>query len=414
VRVGFVGLGNLGLPCALAIEHYGGFEVMGFDCSEKALQPLKDGRFPRIEPGVQELLETTRILIKPIAEMATTCDVIFVAVQTPHDPKFEGITALTDERVDFDYTYLKRAVKEVADSAQDRTGIPLIVNVVSTVLPGTMAREIEPLLNDKCWLCYNPFFIAMGTTIQDFMNPEFVLLGTRNSNAAARMLGLYGMLYENRRVCDTSVESAELIKVSYNTFIGLKLAFVNCLMEVCDKTGGNVDDVTSALCMATDRLISPRYMKAGMGDGGGCHPRDNVAMSWLARELGLSYDLFEAAMLSREGQTKWLAGTVIRQAQELGLPVVILGTAYKADSDLSTGSPALLLIDLLRRLGAEPIIYDPIVKPESDHPTNPGVFVVATDHTIFRTMDIPTGSLLLDPWGNQPKRQGVQLLQPGR
>jgi UDPglucose 6-dehydrogenase len=410
--IGFMGLGNLGLPCALAIERYGGHRVIGYDCSERALQPLRDGKFARFEPGVEELLRATKIEMVTPKELARECEIVFVAVQTPHHPKFEGITPLTEERVDFDYRYLKDAVAQIARAAESRCE-PLIVNVVSTVLPGTMAREIEPLIGPKCQLSYNPFFIAMGTTIQDFLKPEFVLLGSREESVARRMMEFYGSLH-SRPCYPTTVEAAELIKVSYNTFIGLKLAFVNCLMEVCDKVGADVDDVTGALCQATDRLISPRYMKAGMGDGGGCHPRDNIAMSWLARELGLSFDLFEAAMLSREGQTRWFASQIKEAAKESGLPVVILGTAYKADSDLITGSPSLLLIELLKEAGIGAAVYDPVVDPGSRLPPAPALYFVGMPHQKIVDLDLASGSVVIDPWGNQPVRPGVNLRRLGR
>src|SRR5262249_6729878 len=159
--------------------------------------------------------------------------------------------------------------------------------------PGTIRREIFPLVGEHVKLCYNPFFIAMGTTIRDFLDPEFVLFGMRDPEAAERARALYSTLHD-RPVYETSIENAELIKVSYNTYITMKIAFANTLMEICHKIEGcDVDQVTGGLALGTQRLLSPRYLGGGMGDGGGCHPRDNIALSWLSRELGLSYDWFE-------------------------------------------------------------------------------------------------------------------------
>lgn len=411
-KIGFIGLGNLGLPCALAIEQTGGYQILGYDCSQRALEPLRTKRFNRIEPGVEDLLRTTNLEIASIPHIAEECDIVFVAVQTPHDPRFEGITSLPEERVDFDYSFLVAAVRELADAALEREK-PLVIDVISTVLPGTMRREIEPLLNDKCHLCYNPFFIAMGTTIHDFLHPEFVLLGSREPEVAARLEAFYRTLHD-RPCYKTDVESAELIKVSYNTFIGLKLAFVNCLMEVCDKTGADVDQVTTALCQATDRLISPKYMRAGMGDGGGCHPRDNIAMSWLARELNLSFDLFEAAMLSRQGHTAWLAEMLIEASQKTGLPIVLLGTAYKADSDLTAGSPALLLADILASKGVAVSCVDPYVSGSDPLPSGPVLAFLSMNHAAFRDLELPAGSILVDPWGTQSDRPNQLIWRPGR
>jgi UDPglucose 6-dehydrogenase len=156
----------------------------------------------------------------------------------------------------------------------------------------------------------------------------------------------------------TTIKTAELTKVAYNTFIGLKIAFGNTMMEICEKTGADVDDLVDALSLATERVISPAYLRGGMGDGGGCHPRDNIALSWLARELGLSYDLFEALMICRERQTEWLADLI--PAGE----VEIQGKAYKPGTNLTVGSPALLMASMLTERGIGFTHTDPYLKEE--------------------------------------------------
>jgi UDPglucose 6-dehydrogenase len=125
------------------------------------------------------------------------------------------------------------------------------------------------------------------------------------------------------------------------------------MMEICEKTGADVDDLVDALSLASDRVISSAYLRGGMGDGGGCHPRDNIALSFLARELDLSYDLFEALMVARERQTEWLADLVGEG------PLEVLGKAYKPETNLTVGSPALLLAALLEERGVEFAHTDP-------------------------------------------------------
>ena len=200
--------------------------------------------------------------------------------------------------------------------------MPFVI-IISTVLPGTIDREIRPLFNKHMALCYNPFFIAMGTTIKDFLNPEFVLFGSEDDEAAEEATGFYSSLHD-RPVYRTTVKNAELVKVAYNTFIGMKITFVNTLMEICHKSGCDVDAVTDALKMADDRLISTKYLTAGMGDGGGCHPRDNIAMSWLANELDMSYDWFDSIMMQREHQTEWLAQLVEAELKDDLKKIIIL------------------------------------------------------------------------------------------
>jgi UDPglucose 6-dehydrogenase len=336
MKVGFIGLGKLGLPVALATEA-AGHQVCGYDPSPAVQDYVAYRKIPYLEEGAQELLDKSEIRAdwNP-REIAAWADLIFVAVQTPHQHEYEGVTRLPDTRADFDYDHLETAVLSVWES-----DAPVVV--ISTVLPGTMER-----LHFEREVLYNPFFIAMGTTIPDFRSPEFVLIGTDQVHP-----GLLQQFY-------ATIKTAELTKVAYNTFIGLKIAFGNTMMEICEKTGADVDDLVDALQLATDRVISPAYLRGGMGDGGGCHPRDNIALSWLARELDLSFDLFEALMVCRERQTEWLAGLV----GVVDEPVEIQGKAYKPGTNLTVGSPALLMASMLSERGIRFEHTDPYVKEE--------------------------------------------------
>jgi UDPglucose 6-dehydrogenase len=346
MKIGFMGLGKLGLPVALAIEA-AGHKVMGYDPSPVVLDIFSDRSIPYLEQGANDLFSRSKIDLWNPMDMAEWADLIFVTVQTPHEPRFEGATRLPEERADFDYTYLREAVAAVCEARQ--------IVIVSTVLPGTLEREIAPVVSLEKVL-YNPSFIAMGTTIPDFRNPEFVLVGT--DGAHPRLLReLYATIH-NAPVFVTTIKTAELTKVAYNTFIGLKIVFANAMMEICEKTGADVDDLVDALGLAHRRLISTMYMRGGMGDGGGCHPRDNIALSWLARELDLSYDLFEAMMVARERQTEWLAELALEGGRG---EIEILGEAYKPGTNLTTGSPARLLAEMLREKGAVFEQSDPYV-----------------------------------------------------
>jgi UDPglucose 6-dehydrogenase len=341
MKVGFVGAGKLGLPVALAIEA-AGHQVRVWDPSPDVQGYIGTREIPYREEGAQELLSRSRItLLEPI-ELAVWADLVLVATQTPHQPEFEGVTRLPDERADFDYTYLCDALVSVDDAK-----CPVVV--ISTVLPGTL----ESL--GATHVLYNPFFIAMGTTIADFRDPEFVLIGTDGAPPQP-LIDFYKTIHE-RPAFVTTIKTAELTKVAYNTFIGLKIAFANTMMELCEKTGSDVDDLVDALSLADKRLLSPAYLRGGMGDGGGCHPRDNIALSWLAREHNLSYDLFSALMECRERQTEWLA-SLIPDGTE------IMGKAYKPGTNLTVGSPAVLLGNILRERGIAFEHTDPYVEVE--------------------------------------------------
>jgi UDPglucose 6-dehydrogenase len=354
MKVGFIGLGKLGLPVALAVEA-AGHEVWGFDNGRGVMDMIsKRGPLPYVEQDADELLSRTEINLDLPEVLARECDLIFVAVQTPHQPQFEGVTRLPQERADFDYSYLAMAVASIHEAE-----CPVVL--ISTVLPGTLERLG---LSDWPNILYNPFFIAMGTTVHDFRNPEFVLVGTDGAHPGI-LRDFYATIHD-RPLFITTIKTAELTKVAYNTFIGLKIAFGNTMMELCEKTGADVDDLVDALGLATSRIISTRYLRGGMGDGGGCHPRDNIALSWLAREVGLSYDLFEALMVARERQTEWLADLIVEEQNSTSeyRPIEIMGKAYKPETSLTIGSPALLLASMLSERGITFEHTDPYVGGE--------------------------------------------------
>lgn len=421
MKIGFMGLGKLGLPCALAIER-AGHEVMGFDPGQQTIDVIASKKLAYREAGAQVLLDKSNIRLVGVGDLVEQCDLVFVAVQTPHHPRYEGVTRLPTKRVDFDYKHLCKAIHGLAQEALLH-GKETKVVIISTVLPGTVDREIRPIIERHggfIKLCYNPFFIAMGTTIHDFTHPEYVLFGVDDGPTAELAEKFYKTIHD-RPFYKTTVRNAELIKVAYNTFISTKIAFVNTLMEVCHKTGCDVDAVTDAMKMADERLISPRYLTAGMGDGGGCHPRDNIALSWLARRLDMGFDFFESIMMQRERQTDWFADMVEdASASHPGLPVIILGEAFKPETNLTVGSPSVLLRNILKERGIDAQMIDPQVHPDhaqllpfiSEHP--PAVFFVGTRHDVFTTLKYPKGSIILDPHRYVPDQDGVEVIRIGQ
>ena len=309
MKIGFVGLGKLGLPVALAVESKG-HEVVGYDISDKVKNIIEAKKLPYKEIWAQDYLDKSKIKFVNIQSVVKHSEIIFVPIQTPHDPLYEGVTRIPKERVDFDYSYLISGMKRLSQEIESQ-GKDKVVIIISTVLPGTIRKKIKPLLGKHTKICYNPFFIAMGTTMKDFLYPEFILFGVDDLKAADTAEKFYRTI-NNATFFKTSIENAELIKVSYNTFISTKIAFINTIMEMCYKLPNtNIDDVTNGLLLGSKRLISGAYLRGGMGDGGGCHPRDNIALSWLAKELNISNDFFDQIMQQREKQTDWLANLII-------------------------------------------------------------------------------------------------------
>lgn len=409
MKIGYVGLGKLGLPCALAVS-LKGHDVMGYD---KDPSKMQKNYFPHAEigpdgePTLEPILRRSTLRFGTLDDVVRHAEIIIVAVQTPHEKEYEGITRLPAKRVDFDYLHLVACMRDVS-AAIDKLDRDKIVIVSSTVLPGTIRTKILPIVSHRVKLCYSPAFIAMGTTMRDFLHPEFVLFGVHDEAAAQQAETFFRSLH-NAPFFRTTVENAELIKVAYNTFIGMKIVFANVLMEICHKSPGtDVDEVTDGLKLATQRLLSPAYLSGGMGDGGGCHPRDNIALSWLARELDLSFDWFETVMLARERQTEWLAELM----EAYDLPKVILGKAFKEGTNIVTGSPAMLLKNILEQRGHTVLMYDPHVDEELPDFTK-SVFLIGTKHPEFKNFHFPEDSVVIDPWRYIPDQVGVTVVRVG-
>lgn len=419
MKVGLIGLGKLGLPVAVCLCMKERVEVVAFDHDpQRGLASSEEfAQFARYEAGpvIGAAGHTCADYIKrgylprivgSIAEVVAAADLIFVAVQTPHAIEFEGITPLPKERRDFDYAYLERACQLIADAArqQSKNSITTIA-IISTVLPGTIRSKIAPIIEGAGLdIVYNPSFIAMGTTMRDFLNPEFVLIGADYSPAAQKVANFYETIGVGP-IRMMSIPEAETVKVTYNTFISLKIAFANIVGEVCAEVGAKSSVVTDALIAASRRLISGYYLRPGMGDGGACHPRDNIAMSWFARKNNLSYDIFEAAMMARQNHAERLAQILLSLAIPHLLPIVIMGYSYKKDVPLVAGSHAILVEELLRRelqdcqADPEKVLskFDPLIDG-GPWPSQPAVFLIGIDHEVFATWSPPAGSIVIDPF----------------
>ena len=416
MNIGFMGLGKLGLPCALAVEMRG-HKVIGYDPSPSVKEILDTKKLPYKEIWAQDYLDKSNIKIKSVKELVEHSDIVFVPIQTPHGEKFEGTTRIPDDREDFDYSYLIDGLTEL-DYELFQQKKEMTVIVISTVLPGTIRRDIKPLLSEYTKLCYNPFFIAMGTTMEDFLRPEIILFGVDDEEAAKKAKKFYRTI-NHAPFYETTIENAELIKVAYNTFIGTKIAYVNTLMEMCHHLPNtNVDEVMNALKMCNKRIISDKYLSGGMGDGGGCHPRDNIALSWLSDELGLRFNWFDNIMKQREVQTEWLVDMIEKESN--GLPITILGKSFKPQTNITTGSPSILLFNILRERGLSATMYDPYIdepfgdwQDMSEYDGLPQCYFIGTKHEDFVNFPFDDNSIIIDPWRFIPDKEGCKVIRIG-
>jgi len=356
-NVAFIGTGKLGMPCAETIAQKG-HHVTGYDIVKCTSEHVT--MFPTVQDAVNG------------------CDIVFVAVPTPHDPEYDGRAPTAHlEPKDFDYSI----VKEVLTECNKHMNNDQLLVLISTVLPGTVRRELEPLVTNTRFV-YNPYLIAMGTVAWDMVNPEMVMIGTDDGTEtgdAKELVDFYKTIMENdpRYVIGTWDE-CECIKVFYNTFISAKIGLVNMIQDVAVKQGNiNVDVVTDALAQSKQRIMGPGYMKAGMGDGGACHPRDNIALRYMATELGLGYDLFDSIMNAREIQAKNMAIEIMKH----GKYIYFSSDSYKPGVEYVDGSYSLLVQHYVKELGGI------LVKENADV----AVMVHEGD-------TVPDDVLVFDPW----------------
>lgn len=323
-NVAMIGLGKLGLPVAESMAKM--YNVSGYDIIAKQSDKIK----------IADTLE----------EACKDAEIIFIAMPTPHDPSYGGQKPISSKiKKDFDYTALEECLRQIEQIVING----VMVVLISTVLPGTyrkLARKFTKIQN----LIYNPYLIAMGTVADDFLHPDLAIFGynewthgvgmSDTNRLAKRLVWFYERLWKRRPfIAHGTYEEAECIKIFHNTYISAKVGIANMIGDVAHKIGRtNADAVTNALKHA-DRIVSPKYMTAGNGDGGPCHPRDNIALSWFAQEIDLGYDIFGDIMRIREQQ----AENVAHELCSHGRDIVILGKSFKPETHLTDGSASMLI-----------------------------------------------------------------------
>jgi UDPglucose 6-dehydrogenase len=401
MKVAMIGCGKLGLPCAEVMSQH--YDVVGYD-------PVKD---PNSEIP----------LMDSIQEAVKGRQLIFVAVPTPHDPKYGGSKPIADlPSKDFDYSIVQQVLTEInqyVDKSQ-------LVVLISTVLPGTVRQHLEPCITNARFI-YNPYLIAMGSVKWDMVNPECLIIGTQDGSKtgdAGLLIDFYKPIMKNDPQINVGTwDEAEAIKIFYNTFISAKIGLVNMIQDVAEKNGNiNVDVVTDALKAATQRITGPRYLTAGMGDAGACHPRDNIALRYLAERLDLGYDLFHAIMHSRDQQAKNMALKLVALAKEHNLPVVIHGRAYKPYVEYTIGSYSELVGHFVETEGLSVSYADPltgdiwvgvavILMAHNPAVTYAGTGVDVKSEQFY--FNIEPGSVILDPWRTIKSIDGCKIIHYG-
>jgi UDPglucose 6-dehydrogenase len=387
MKIGFIGVGKLGMPCAEAMAQKG-HTVIGYDISEKYSNYID--------------------IVDSIEACVYNKDIVFIAVPTPHDAAYDGRSPTAHlSPKDFNYSTVTSCITE-ANRYMNKNQLLVLI---STVLPGTTRKEFVPLISNTRFV-YNPYLIAMGSVAWDMVNPEMVMIGTEDgveTGDAKQLVDFYKTIMENDPRYEIGTwDECECIKVFYNTFISAKIGLVNMIQDVAVKQGNiDVDIVTNALSRSTMRIMGSQYMTAGMGDGGACHPRDNIALRYMADKLNLGYDLFDSIMHAREIQAENLAKELVKHASANNMGIFIHGKAYKPGVEYCDGSYSLLVGHYCTELGFAPTYIDPLTGDNIN--ACYGVILLAHNRKVtyeYRGFDetqnlyckIEKGSIVVDPW----------------
>lgn len=355
--VSVIGLGKLGASMAAAFGSRG-FNVIGVDVNQRSIDLVNAGHAPVQETDLESTIAANKERIRATLsheDAVLNSDISFVIVPTP-----------SDEKGSFSLQYAEWAFKEIGRALGKKKGYHNVV-LTSTVLPGSTRQALIPILERESGktagrdfgVCYSPEFIALGSIIRDFLNPDFTLIGEFDDRSGSMLETIYSQLMVNdQRSARMSLENAELTKISVNTFVTTKITFANMLAEICEKLpGGDVDVVTNALGL--DRRIGRKYLTGSIGYGGPCFPRDNVALSFIANALGVKANLAETTDSMNRAVAEKVSKRILPMIRP-GATVAVLGLSYKPFSHVTEESQGVYVAKQLSNNGLRVVAYDPM------------------------------------------------------
>lgn len=354
MQIAIIGSGYVGLVTGACFAHLG-HDVVCVDNQQAKVEKLRQGIMPIYEPGLDVLVKTNvaegRLrFTTDIAEATASSEAIFICVGTPPKPNGEA-----------DLTAFERVAEAMAPAMN---GYKLIVEK-STVPVRTgewlagLFREHLPE-NADFDIASNPEFLREGSAIKDFLESERVVLGVNSDRAATLLIKLYTPL--NAPILVTDLNSAELIKHASNAFLAMKISFINAVAQICERTGADIGKVAKGVGL--DKRIGEAFLKAGVGYGGACFPKDVSAFIAIAEANGYDFELLRAVENINHKQRHHVADKVFRAlGHDLsGKTIGVLGLAFKPNTDDMRGAPSTEIIPMLQELGATVKAYDPVAQ----------------------------------------------------
>jgi len=351
------GIGKLGFPivACLASKDY---RVIGYDLSTEAISALNERKPNIYEPGLAELLTKPGEIFatSDYLEAVKNSDATFIVVPTP-----------SQDDGGFSTEFVEVAAEQVGEGIGVKNDYHLVV-LTSTVLPGATEREIkariEKASGKKCGqnfgLCYSPEFIALGSVIRDFLNPDIVLIGESDRKSGNLLEEIYRKVCENDPpIVKTAIQNAELAKISLNAYVTMKISFANTLAELCERIPGGDAEAISRI-LGADSRIGRKYLSGALSYGGPCFPRDNKAFAFFAHSIGSNARLALATDEENNHQNERMVNIIKGKIGEIkGKRIAILGLTYKPDTDVIEESAAVKIALSLLDKGAILSVYDP-------------------------------------------------------
>jgi UDPglucose 6-dehydrogenase len=373
MKIAVVGLGFVGCVTAAVLADQGN-EVIGLDIDAQKIKLLNSGKSPIFEPGLEELIKKNEKNLKFTTDysLLSDSDVIFIAVPTPNE----------NGKIDLNYVY--SAIKSVALINKNA-----IIVIKSTVIPGTGTR-LEKEFNVK--IVSNPEFLREGNAIYDTMHPDRVVIG---GNYEYTNIVSDIWKFTNAPVLLTTRENAELIKYASNAFLATKISFINEVANLCEKIP-NSDVEIVAKGMGLDKRIGPLFLKAGIGYGGSCFPKDTQALITFAEDLGEKMNIVKAAKKVNEERIERIIKILERKFKTLkGLKILQLGISFKENTNDIRESQALKLYEILKKKGAIVNVFDPVNRIDTidycnsieECINNADVIIVATEWQEFKILE---------------------------
>ncbi len=352
MKTAIVGTGYVGLVSGTCFAELG-HEVICVDNNEEKVKILREGGIPIYEPGLKELVEKNvkagRLSFSTdIKKALEKSEVIFVAVNTPPLPDGSA-----------DLCYVEAVSREIA---QNLPGYRVVVS--KSTVPVETGKWIKKTIDRyapegaEYDVASNPEFLREGKAVDDFLNPDRVVIGVESQRAKEKMLELYEPLKEKTEILVTNIESAELIKHASNSFLAMKISYINAIANICERTEADVQEVARG--MGLDERIGNHFLQAGAGFGGSCFPKDLSAFIDIAAKLGYDFNLLREVEKINTDQKKHIVEKCKNTLWNLkGKKIAVLGLAFKPDTDDMRNAPAIDIINDLLKEGASIKACDP-------------------------------------------------------